>query len=318
MPHGAAHRPILLAGNANPQLAADIAEQLAHPLAQTRISRFADGEIRVEILENLRGRDVYLLQPTCPPVNENLMELLILADACRRASAASITAVVPYFGYARQDRKSLSRSPITAKLVADMIQTAGIDRLMSIDLHSGQLQGFFNIPVDNLYGELILDDDIAQQFAGQELVIVSPDVGGVLRARAMAKKLQAPLAIIDKRRPDANQSEVLHIIGDVKGRVAVIVDDMIDTAGTVVKAAEALKKAGAKAVHAYATHGVFSGEAASRLSASVLGSVVVTDTLPQTAHQQAIPQLRVLPAAPLLAQAINRVTQGQSLSALFA
>ena len=308
----------LLAGNAHPALARAIAENLGVPLLDAKISRFSDGEIRVEIYENLRGKDVFLLQPTCPPVNENLMELLIMADAVRRASASSLTAVMPYFGYARQERKSASRSPISAKLVADMLTSAGVDRVLSLELHAAQIQGFFNIPVDNLYAEPVLVDDMRQHYNSPDSVIVSPDVGGVVRVRSLAKVLDKPIAIIDKRRPAPNETAVMHVIGDVQGKTCILYDDMIDTAGTITAAAEALlTRGGAKRVVAYAAHGVLSGPALERLQASSLAEIVVTDTIPQAAHQQVCSKLRIVSSAPLLAEAIRRITTDASLSALF-
>jgi ribose-phosphate pyrophosphokinase len=306
----------LLAGNANPTFANDVAAHLGVQLAEAMISRFSDGEIRVEINENMRGMDVFVLQPTCPPVNENLMELLVMMDALRRASAMRITAVVPYFGYARQDRKSHSRSPITARLIADMLEVAGADRLLCMDLHAGQIQGFFHIPVDNLYAEPLLMRDVTARYGTDDLVVVSPDVGGVVRARASAKRLGAPLAIIDKRRSGPNEAEVMNVIGDVAGKTCVILDDMIDTAGTICKAADALvQQQGAKRVIAYASHGLFSGPALDRLMTSAIDEVVTTDTLPQP---HACPKVRIVSAAPLFAEAIRRVAGEESLSPLFA
>lgn len=309
---------ILIAGNANPHLAQAIAKAYKAPLAEATVGRFSDGEIRVEINHNLRGRDVFLLQPTCPPVNENLMELLVMADACRRASARSITAVVPYFGYARQERKSASRSPITAKLVADMMITAGVDRLLSLDLHAPQIQGFFNTPVDNLYAMPIFAADIQRKYKDlSNVVVVSPDVGGVRRARALAKELGCPIAIIDKRRDTPNQSAVLHVIGDVKGKTCILLDDMVDTAGTLTNAANALIDLhGAAHVAAYATHGVLSGPAVERISTSKLDEVVLTDTIAQDLPKTC-KNIRFISAAPLLAEAMHRIITGESLSALF-
>tara|TARA_Y100000780_G_scaffold211112_2_gene210289 strand:+ start:487054 stop:488055 length:1002 start_codon:yes stop_codon:yes gene_type:complete len=309
---------VLIAGNANPTLAAHIAKAYGETLADATVGRFSDGEIRVEINQNLRGRHVFLIQPTCPPVNDNLMELLVMADACRRASACSVTAVVPYFGYARQERKSSSRSPITAKLVADMMVSAGVDRLLSLDLHAPQIQGFFNTPVDNLYAMPLIAADIQSKHDDlSNTVIVSPDVGGVRRARALAKELDCPIAIIDKRRDNPNESAVLHVIGDVKGKNCILLDDMVDTAGTLVNAANALvEKHGAAQISAYATHGVLSGPAVERISNSKLAEVVLTDTirheLPETCKN-----IRFIHAAPLLAEAMHRIITGESLSALF-
>ena len=308
----------LIAGNANLPLAQSIAHAYRQKLTDATVSRFSDGEIRVEINQNLRGRDVFLLQPTCPPVNDNLMELLILADACRRASARSVTAVVPYFGYSRQERKSASRSPITAKLVADMMVASGVNRVLSLDLHAPQIQGFFNIPVDNLYGMPLFAKDIQTKYKKKaNMVVVSPDVGGVRRARALAKELGCPIAIIDKRRDTPNQSVVLHVIGDVKGKTCILLDDMVDTAGTLVNAAEALIDAhGAAHVSAYGTHGVLSGQAVERIMGSKLDEVVLTDTIRHELPKEC-KNIRFISAAPLLAEAMHRVITGESLSALF-
>jgi len=308
----------LIAGNANLPLAQSIAHAYRQKLTDATVSRFSDGEIRVEINQNLRGRDVFLLQPTCPPVNDNLMELLILADACRRASARSVTAVVPYFGYSRQERKSASRSPITAKLVADMMVASGVNRVLSLDLHAPQIQGFFNIPVDNLYGMPLFAKDIQTKYKKKaNMVVVSPDVGGVRRARALAKELGCPIAIIDKRRDTPNQSVVLHVIGDVKGKTCILLDDMVDTAGTLVNAAEALIDAhGAAHVSAYGTHGVLSGQAVERIMGSKLDEGVLTDTIRHELPKEC-KNIRFISAAPLLAEAMHRVITGESLSALF-
>ncbi|CAN0574160.1 unnamed protein product, partial [Ectocarpus sp. 12 AP-2014] len=271
---------MVFAGNANPALAQKIAESLDSRMGNATVGQFSDGEIAVEINENVRGKDVFILQSTCAPTNDNLMELILMVDALRRASAARITAVLPYFGYARQDRRVRSaRVPISAKVVADMMVKAGVDRVMTMDLHADQIQGFFDVPVDNVYGSPILLDDIERQNYS-DLVVVSPDVGGVVRARAIAKQLNADLAIIDKRRPQANQAQVMHIIGEIEGRTCVVVDDMIDTAGTLCKAGEALKEHGAKRVVAYATHPILSGPAVDNITNSVLDEVVVTDTIP--------------------------------------
>lgn len=309
-------KPIkLLSGNANPALANAIAAYIGLPLSPGRITRFADGEVMVEIEENMRGADVFVLQPTCPPVNDNLMELLVMVDALKRASANSITAVVPYFGYGRQDRKTASRSPITAKLVADMMTTSGIQRLLCLDLHAAQIQGFFNVPVDNLYAQPVLVADALKRYGRDNLVVVSPDVGGVVRARATAKALDVPLAIIDKRRPAANQVVVMNVIGDVKGKTCLLLDDMIDTAGTIVNAAQALMELhGAKEVVAYASHGLFSGPAVERINNSVLKEVVVTDSLPLHTTCE---KIRIVSAAPLIAEAMRRIVTRESLSALF-
>ena len=309
---------VLIAGNANLTLAQNIAKAYGEILADATIGRFSDGEIRVEINQNLRGRHVFLIQPTCPPVNDNLMELLVMADACRRASASSITAVVPYFGYARQERKSASRSPITSKLVADMMVSSGIDRLLSLDLHAPQIQGFFNIPVDNLYAMPVIAADIQEKQPDmRNTVIVSPDVGGVRRARALAKELDCPIAIIDKRRDNPNESAVLHVIGDVKGKNCILLDDMVDTAGTLVNAAKALREThGAAQISAYATHGVLSGPAIERICDSQLTEVVLTDTIRHNLPSHC-KNIRFINAAPLLAEAMHRIITGESLSALF-
>lgn len=309
---------IVFSGNATPQLAKKIANHLHIPLGNASVNRFSDGEIAVEINENVRGSDVFILQSTCFPTNDNIMELLVMADALRRASAGRITAVVPYFGYARQDRRVRSaRVPITAKVVADMITSVGIDRLLTVDLHADQIQGFFDIPVDNVYGSPVLLEDIKKQNY-EDLVVVSPDVGGVVRARAVAKQLDdADLAIIDKRRPKANESQVMHIIGEVEGRSCVIVDDMVDTAGTLCKAASALKEHGAKKVVAYCTHPVLSGPAINNIRNSALDELCVTDTIPLTEEGAAVEKIRPLTLAPMLAEAVRRINNEESLSAMF-
>lgn len=309
---------IVFSGNATPQLAKKIASHLHIPLGNASVNRFSDGEIAVEINENVRGSDVFILQSTCHPTNDNIMELLVMADALRRASAGRITAVVPYFGYARQDRRVRSaRVPITAKVVADMITSVGIDRLLTVDLHADQIQGFFDIPVDNVYGSPVLLEDIKKQNY-EDLVVVSPDVGGVVRARAVAKQLDdADLAIIDKRRPKANESQVMHIIGEVEGRSCVIVDDMVDTAGTLCKAANALKEHGAKKVVAYCTHPVLSGPALENISKSALDELCVTDTIPLTEAGESVERIRPLSLAPMLAEAVRRINNEESLSAMF-
>jgi len=309
---------VLLSGNSNPQLSQDIARNLQMPLGKISVDTFSDGEIAVEILENIRGREVYLIQSTCPPVNDNLMEMLIMADACRRASAKRVTAVIPYFGYARQDRRPrAARSPITAKLVADMIDAAGIDRVLTVDLHADQIQGFFSVPVDNVYASPVLLGDVWKQDTAN-LVVVSPDVGGVVRARALAKRLDdADLAIIDKRRPRANELEVMNIIGEVEGKNCVLIDDMVDTAGTLCQAAEALKQHGAAKVSAYITHPILSGPAIERISASQLDELVVTDTLPLSEAGQNCKQIRQLGVAELLAETIRRMNQDESVSSLY-
>src|SRR5271154_2317783 len=308
----------LFSGNANPALAHDIARHLQQPVGRASVGRFSDGEVNIEIMENVRGRDVFIVQSTSPPANDHLMELLVMVDACRRASAARITAVVPYFGYARQDRRPrATRSAITAKLVADMISSAGVDRLLTLDLHSEQIQGFFAIPVDNVYGSPVLLADIWRQ-RYDKLIVVSPDVGGVVRARAFAKRLDdAELAIIDKRRPRPNESKVMNIIGDVEGKSCVMVDDMVDTAGTLCQAASALKDEGAVKVVAYITHPVLSGQAIERISASVLDELVVTDTIPLSRDGAACKQIRQLSVAGLLAETIRRISDEESVSSLY-
>jgi ribose-phosphate pyrophosphokinase len=308
---------MVFTGNANPELAQKIAESLDSRMGNATVGQFSDGEIAVEINENVRGKDVFILQSTCAPTNDNLMELILMVDALRRASAARITAVVPYFGYARQDRRVRSaRVPISAKVVADMMVKAGVDRVMTMDLHADQIQGFFDVPVDNVYGSPILLDDIERQNY-DDLVVVSPDVGGVVRARAIAKQLNADLAIIDKRRPQANQAQVMHIIGEIEGRTCVVVDDMIDTAGTLCKAGEALKDHGAARVVAYATHPILSGPAVDNITNSVLDEVVVTDTIPRADHARRSGKIRQLSVAGLIAEAIRRVSNEESVSAMF-
>ena len=308
----------VFSGNAHPELAQDIARCLHVPLARAHVGRFSDGENNVEILENIRGREAFIIQPTCPPAAENLMELLVMVDAARRASAARITAVVPYFGYARQDRRPrASRVPITAKLVAKLIAAAGVDRLLTVDLHADQIQGFFDIAVDNVYASpLLLGDVWKQKYA--DMVVVSPDVGGVVRARALAKRLDdADLVIIDKRRDKANQSEVMNIIGKVEGKNCVMIDDMVDTAGTMCHAAGALKKRGAVSVSAYITHAVLSGPAVSRISESDLDEVVVTDTIPLKEEARACSKIRQLSTAELLAETMRRISDEESVSSLY-
>ncbi|MFC3283532.1 ribose-phosphate pyrophosphokinase [Litchfieldella rifensis] len=308
---------MVFAGNANPDLARKIAEGLDNRLGHATVGQFSDGEIAVEINENVRGKDVFILQSTCAPTNDNLMELILMVDALRRASAARITAVVPYFGYARQDRRVRSaRVPISAKVVADMMVKAGVDRVMTMDLHADQIQGFFDVPVDNVYGSPILLDDIERQNY-DDLVVVSPDVGGVVRARAIAKQLNADLAIIDKRRPQANQAQVMHIIGEIEGRTCVVVDDMVDTAGTLCKAAEALKDHGARRVVAYATHPILSGPAVDNICGSVLDELVVADTIPLSEPARRSGKIRQLSVAGLIAEAIRRVSNEESVSAMF-
>lgn len=309
---------IVFSGNATPELAAQIVENLHVPLGQAEVGSFSDGEIAVEINENVRGADVFIIQSTCAPTNDNLMELVVMTDALRRASAGRITAVVPYFGYARQDRRVRSaRVPISAKVVADMLTTVGVDRLLTVDLHADQIQGFFDIPVDNVYGSpVILDDIIHQEY--ENLMIVSPDVGGVVRARAVAKQLNdADLAIIDKRRQKANDSQVMHLIGEVADRTCILVDDMVDTAGTLCKAANALKEHGAKRVIAYCTHPILSGAAIDNINGSQLDELIVTDTVPLAPAAAACGKVRQLSLAPMLAEAVRRINNEESLSAMF-
>ncbi len=309
---------MVFTGNANPGLAQNIVNHLNIPLGKATVASFSDGEIQVEIEENVRGKDVFIVQSTCAPTNDNLMELLIMVDALRRSSALRITAVVPYFGYARQDRRVRSmRVPISAKVVANMIASVGTDRVLTIDLHADQVQGFFDMPVDNVYASPVLLGDIWRR-KESGLMVVSPDVGGVVRARALAKRLDdAELAIIDKRRPKANQAEVMHIIGDVEGKDCVIVDDMVDTAGTLCQAAGALKEHGAKNVFAYSTHAVLSGKAVENISASKLDELVVTDTIPLNEQAKACPQIRQLSVAGMLAETIRRINEEESVSSLF-
>ena len=307
---------MVFSGNANPILAAQVARFLQIPIGRAEVSSFSDGEVFVEILEDVRGRDVFVLQPTCAPTNDHLMELLTMIDALKRASANRITAAMPYFGYARQDRKSRSRTAITAKLVADLITTAGANRVLTMDLHADQIQGFFDVPVDNIYASPILLGDIwRQSYPG--LIVVSPDVGGVVRARAIAKRLEVDLAIIDKRRPRPNESVVMNIIGDVDGRTCVLVDDMVDTANTLCEAAHALKARGAVKVCAYCTHPVLSGPAMERIERSDLDELVITDTIPLRPDAQASSKIRVLSVAELLAETIRRIAEEDSVSSLF-
>ncbi len=305
-------------GNANPALAADIARHLNMPLGRAAVGKFSDGEISAELMDNVRGRDVFIVQSTCAPTNDHLMELLIMVDACRRASAGRITAVMPYFGYSRQDRRPRAqRSAITAKLVANMIMRAGVDRLLTVDLHADQIQGFFDIPVDNVYSSPVLLGDVWKQ-RYDNLVVVSPDVGGVVRARALAKRLDdADLAIIDKRRPRANVSEVMNIIGEVQGKDCVLIDDLVDTAGTLCHAATALKKEGAKRVVAYITHPVLSGPAVERINKSDLDELVVTDTIPLSVEGKACTRIRQLSVAGLLAETMRRIRDEESVSSLY-
>ena len=307
----------LVAGNSNRPLAEAISSALGIGLTRASIRRFSDSEIFVEIQENVRGEDVFLIQSTSTPANDNLMELLICLDALKRASAQRVTAVVPYFGYARQDRKSSPRTPISAKLVANLIEASGANRVLTLDLHAGQIQGFFDIPVDNLYAAPVMVDDIRMNYNNDPLMFVSPDVGGVLRARAMAKRFDADLSIVDKRRERAGQSEVMNIIGDVEGRRCIIVDDIVDSAGTLCNAAAALREAGASAVHGYVSHAVLSGEAVARVSSSQLESLVVTDTIQTTEAVKSADNIRVLPIAPLMAESILRISSETSVSSLF-
>jgi ribose-phosphate pyrophosphokinase len=307
----------LVAGNSNRPLAEAIAGTLKLPLAKSVVKRFADMEVFVEVLENVRGEDVYVLQSTSFPANDNLMELLILVDALRRASAKRITAVMPYFGYARQDRKPGPRTPISSKLVANLIERAGVDRVMTVDLHAGQIQGFFDIPTDNLFAAPVMVRDIQEHYSTSNLVVVSPDVGGVVRARGLAKRINVPIAICDKRRERAGESEVMNVIGDVDGRRCILIDDIVDSGGTLVNAATALLEAGAVDVMAYITHGVLTGGAVAKISKSDLKTLVITDSIEPTPAVKTAPNIRVLPIAPLLAEAIGRTSREESVSSLF-
>ena len=309
---------MLFTGNANPGLALEVAQHLKINLGAAQVGRFSDGEVTVEIQQNVRTRDVFVVQSTCAPTNDNLMELLVMVDALRRASAERITAVIPYFGYARQDRRPRSaRVPITAKVVANMLQAVGVTSVLTMDLHADQIQGFFDIPVDNIYASPVLLGDLSQRNY-TDLMVVSPDVGGVVRARALAKQLGCDMAIIDKRRPRANVSEVMHVIGDIEGRNCVIMDDMIDTAGTLVKAAEVLKDRGAKKVYAYCTHPVFSGPAIERIAqGEALDEVVITNTIPLSEQARGCQKIRQLSVAPLIAETIQRISKGESVMSLF-
>jgi ribose-phosphate pyrophosphokinase len=308
---------VVFTGNANPELAKAMVKHLNLPIGNADVGTFSDGEVAVEIQENVRGKDVFIVQSTCNPTNNNIMELLVMADALRRSSAGRITAVVPYFGYARQDRRPRSaRVPISARAVADMMAGAGIDRMLTVDLHADQIQGFFDIPVDNVYASPVLLDDLERQNY-KNLIVVSPDIGGVVRARAIAKQMDVDLAIIDKRRPKANVAEVMNIIGDVKGRTCVLVDDMVDTAGTLCHAAKALKEFGAEKVVAYCTHPVLSGPALERLANAELDELVVTDTIPLSEAAKATGSIRQLTIAGLLAEAVRRVNNEESISAMF-
>lgn len=308
---------MVFTGNANPKLAADVVRRLNISLGRATVGRFSDGEVNAEIMENVRGKDCFILQSTCAPTNDNLMELIIMVDALKRSSAGRVTAAIPYMGYSRQDRRPRSaRVAISAKVVANMLQAAGVDRVLTVDLHADQIQGFFDVPVDNIYGSPTLVDDIqAQRF--ENLMIVSPDIGGVVRARAVAKSLGVDLAIIDKRRPKANVSEVMHIIGDVEGRTCVLVDDMVDTAGTLCHAATALKKHGAAKVYAYCTHPVLSGRAIENIENSVLDELVVSNTIPLSAAAQACDRIRQLDIGPVVAEAVRRISNEESISAMF-
>jgi ribose-phosphate pyrophosphokinase len=308
---------VVFSGNANPDLAERVVRHLGLPLGRALVGRFSDGEVMVELMDHIRGKDVFLIQPTCAPSNDNLMELLVLIDAAKRSSAARITAVMPYFGYARQDRRPrTARVAITAKLVADMIFTAGANRALIMDLHADQIQGFFNVPVDNIYaGPVLLGDIWKHEYP--DLLVVSPDVGGVVRARGLAKHLEADLAIIDKRRPRPNEAKVMNIIGNVKGRTCVLMDDLVDTAGTLCEAAGALKQQGATKVLAYCTHAVLSGKAVERIDQSQLDELVVTDTIPLNGNAQKSDKIRVLTISELLAESVRRVAEGDSVSSLF-
>ena len=307
----------LVAGNSNPALADAIAAYLATPLTRAEVRRFADMEIFVEIKENVRGADVFVLQSTSFPANDHLMELLIIMDALKRSSARRITAVIPYFGYARQDRRASGRTPISAKLVANLVTNSGADRVLTVDLHAGQIQGFFDIPTDNLFASPVMVRDIKERFRGNDVTVVSPDVGGVVRARGLAKRINAPLAIIDKRRERAGESEVMNVIGEVAGTTCILVDDIVDSGGTLVNAADALLAQGATDVYAYITHGVLSGGAVARISASKLKELVLTDTIEPTAAVRVAKNIRVISVAPLLGEAIDRTFKEESVSSLF-
>ncbi len=307
----------ILSGNAHIRLAKKVADHLKVELSDTKLTTFSDGEISVKVNENVRGYDVFVIQPTCAPVNNNIMELLLLIDALRRASASRITAVIPYYGYARQDRKVQPRVPISSKLVADLLEASGTNRVLTVDLHAGQIQGFFNIPVDHLYAKPVLIDYIKANYTNGDLVIVSPDAGGVERARSFAKRLGSSLAIIDKRREKANECQVMNVIGDVEGKDTLILDDMIDTAGTMVQAAQVLKENGAKKIGAACTHAVLSGPAIDRINGSVLEEVIATDTIPLDSKKEECSKLKILSIADLLAEAIKRIHDESSISSLF-
>ncbi len=308
---------MVFSGNSNPELAKEITRHLGLPLGNASVGLFSDGEINIELLENVRGKDVFVVQPTCAPTNRNLMELVFMIDALRRASASRITAVIPYFGYARQDRRVRSvRVPISAKVVADMISNVGVNRVLTVDLHAEQIQGFFDCTVDNVYGSPVLLEDIEKQHY-KNLLVVSPDIGGVVRARAVAKELNTDLAIIDKRRPEANQAQVMNIIGEVEGRTCLLVDDIVDTAGTLCKAADALKERGAKQVVAYCTHPVLSGNAIDNINNSALDTLVVTNSIPLSENAANCPRIRQLSLGKMLAEAMRRVSNEESISAMF-
>ncbi len=307
----------IFSGNSNPELALKITEYLAKPLGKIKADKFSDGEIQLEIKENVRKQEVFIIQSTCAPVNDNLMELLLMIDALKRSSASRITAVVPYFGYSRQDKKVTPRVPISAKLVADLITNTGVDRVITLDLHAGQIQGFFNIPVDNLYAAPVILDYIKTNYGHDDIVIVSPDAGGVERARAFAKRLHAGLAIIDKRRSAPNKAKAMALIGDVKGKIAVVLDDMVDTAGTLTEAAGVIERHGAKSVHACCTHPVLSGPAVKRIEESSLKTLVVTDTIPLSREAEACDKIQILSIAKLVGEAIIRSYRGDSVNSLF-
>ena len=306
----------IFAGNSNAPLAERISEYLAKPLGRLKVNRFSDGETQVEIHENVRRREVYVIQSTCKPVNDNLVELLLLVDAFRRSSAARVTAVIPYFGYSRQDKKVAPRVPISAKVVAELLETTGVDKVITMDLHAGQIQGFFNVPVDNLYAAPIIIEDIKIRFS-DDIIVVSPDAGGVERARAYAKRLDAGLAIVDKRRSAPNQAKAMAIIGDVEGKTAIVIDDMVDTAGTLTEAAGVIREKGAKEVHAYCTHPVLSGPAIDRIKDSSLNSLVATDTIPLSEEARACDKIKTLSIAKLVGEAIMRSYRGDSVNSLF-
>jgi len=309
---------MIFSGNANPELSHAIARHLGVPMGKANVGKFSDGEVMVEIIENVRARDIFVIQPTCQPTAENFMELLVMIDALKRASAGRVTAIIPYFGYARQDRRPRSsRVPITAKVAAKMIGVVGTDRVVTVDLHADQIQGFFDIPVDNVYASPLTLADIWKHYGDSDMIVVSPDVGGVVRARAIAKRLDAELAIIDKRRPRANESTVMNLIGDVSGKTCVLVDDMIDTAGTLCAAAGALKDAGARGVVAYCVHPILSGPAIDNITQSRIDEIVVTDTIPLSAEARACGRIRQLSVAQMLAETIRRMGEGESVSSLY-